>query len=652
MIPDEVQLSRSLVIHRRVGRKHCILLAIALCLSTLSGCNHESVERTPAVGDGDAVAFEVAVPAPTTQTLAPTTQTQGPTAQTQGSPMQTTSLPSFDPIGLAFTEAEQELAFAHVFLTDGREEQLAVETLGGGCGWIDYDRDGRWDLICNQGGQPYSRDRTVAPPDQLFRQLDSADSTGATQLRFAPVAEPGRFADREFSQAVAVGDFDEDGFQDIYICNVFSNSLWMNCGDGTFVETAEASGVDDKRWSSSAAWADLNLDGLLDLYVCNYLQYDPTAPQDCRDPQGRVTLCNPASLPPLPNACFINQGDGRFVDESIARGLGGPPGRSLGVAILDIDGDAWPDIYVANDTDDNHLFLNQGGGTFRENGGLYGCATDFLGVQQGSMGIAVNDFDHNGFQDLYVTNYANESNTLYANLGQNGFQDTTNLSGLHTPTLASLGFGTVMQDFDHQGRMQLFVANGHVIRAPHEPDPRMAPQIFQYEAVESGMNGSWRQVGKLAGEYFGKSFLARGVATGDLEGDGDLDLLILNLDAPATLLRNDADRKHSDRHDVNQDESKRGNWINFSFIGRSSNRFGIGVEVTVGIKDSGNGSQIIRVQQLCGGTSFASTHQPLLSFGLGDHAGPVEVQVKWPSGQRQTMTTLELNQHYMLQEPP
>jgi enediyne biosynthesis protein E4 len=519
--------------------------------------------------------------------------------------------------GLALVEVEVELGLKHIFITDGRGEQLAVETLGGGCGWIDYDRDGAWDLVLNQGGQPDAKDRRQAPIDELSRQWDG---------RFVSVARQARFTDADFSQAVAIGDFDDDGFQDIYICNVFENTLWMNQGDGTFIEVAASGGVNDRRWSSSAAWADLNADGLLDLYVCNYLQYDPTNPKDCRDPQGRKTLCNPASLPPWPNACFINQGDGRFIDETSQRGLASPPARSLGIAVVDLNGDDLPDIYVANDTDDNHLFINRGDGTFDENAVLLGCATDYLGVRQGSMGIAVNDFDDNGYQDLYVTHYFNESNTLYVNLGKHGFQDSTNILGLHLPTLPLLGFGTVMQDLDHRGRMQLFVANGHVIRAPHEPEERMPAQIFQFERRR---NGTWVDIGRSSGDYFQKKFLGRGVATADFDGDGDLDLLVLNLDDPASLLRN---------------ESQRGNWINFSFLGRSSNRFGIGVRVEL------SGVQR-RVQQLCGGTSFAATHQPLLSFGLGEETGPIDAVVVWPSGVRQQLTGLLINDHYRVEEP-
>ncbi len=519
------------------------------------------------------------------------------------------------PTNLLFTEIQGDVGIDHVFRTGARGNLLAVETLGGGCGWLDYDLDGRVDIICNQGGDATASDSTTQPVDALYRNLGAA---------WRRVDSQARMVESAFSQAVAVGDFDNDGFQDVYVSNVVANTLWWNCGDGTFLEIADCAGVADERWSSTSAWGDLDKDGDLDLYVCNYLVYDPKHPTPCFDDKGRVMLCNPSKLEPWPDACYINQGDGTFLEQAQERGLSGPGNRALSVAIADFNNDSWPDIYVANDTNDNFLFLNRKDGNFEEQAKLYGCATDHLGMPQGSMGLAINDFDRNGFLDIYSTNYENESNTLYANLGNSGFQDVTSRIGLHRPTLPYLGFGTVMQDFDHDGQMELFVGNGHVVTANHQPNPRMNAQLFTYPGGKT-----WQEVSRVAGDYFQKLWMARGVATGDYDKDGDLDVLVLNLEDQACLLRND---------------SQRGQWLNLSFIGYQSNRYGVGARVQVTAGDR------TYMQEVCGGTSFAASHEPILSFGLGQFTEEVSLKVQWPSGCEQVFEHVSVGQHLVIDE--
>ena len=516
---------------------------------------------------------------------------------------------------LVFSEVQDDFGIDHVFKTGARGQLLAVETLGGGCGWLDYDLDGRIDIICNQGGDSTASDLSTQPVDALFRNLG---------VSWPRVDVPARLVESAFSQAVAVGDFDNDGFQDIYISNVFANTFWWNCGDGTFIEISDYAGVADKRWSSTAAWGDLDKDGDLDLYVCNYLVYDSKHPTPCFDDKGRVMLCNPSKLEPWPDACYINQGDGRFTEQARERGLIGPGNRALSVAIADFNNDSWPDIYVANDTNDNFLFINRQDGHFDEQAKLYGCATDHLGMPQGSMGLAVNDFDRNGYLDIYSTHYTNESNTLYANFGSHGFQDVTSQMGLHRPTLQYLGFGTVMQDFDQDGQMELFVGNGHVVTAEHQPNPRMKSQLFSYAGGKK-----WRDVGQFAGSYFQQLWMARGVATADYDKDGDLDILVLNLEDRACLLRND---------------SQRGHWLSLSFLGHESNRYGVGVRVLLTAGDK------TYIQEVCGGTSFAAAHEPLLSFGLGQFNGEVNLKVFWPSGRVQEFFHVRTGQHVLIEE--
>jgi hypothetical protein len=543
----------------------------------------------------------------------PTTQAKGPLPSAEEQrPAPKQPIPD---ARVLLTQVQDAMAFEHVFDRGARGKLLEVETLGGGCGWIDYDRDGLIDIVCNQGGEPTTLDRKDQPSDGLYRNLGD---------RFQRVDTHARFVEQNYSQAIAVGDFDNDGFPDIYVSNVFANTLWKNCGDGTFQEVAEIAGVADPRWSSTSAWADIDLDGDLDLYVCNYLVYDPTTASPCYDDQGRLVLCNPSKLAPWPDACYINQGDGTFVEKSKEMGLIGEGNRALSVAIADFNNDRLPDIYVANDTNDNFLFINIGNARFEERAKLYGCATDHLGMPQGSLGLAINDFDRNGYLDIYSTHYTKESNTLYENYGH-GFQDVTGRMGLHQPTLAYLGFGTVMQDLDQNGELDLFVANGHVETGPHQADPRMKPQLFSYTGRKQ-----WRDISRESGATFQEARMSRGVASADFDRDGDIDLLVLNLDDRAWLLRND---------------SQRGAWLTLSFIGNQSNRDGIGVraEVTAGKRTY--------VQEVCGGTSFASANQPLLSFGLGEYVGDLKVRVLWPLGKEEVLTGVTPGKHVVVREP-
>jgi len=508
------------------------------------------------------------------------------------------------------------LGINHRYENGAKGDVLIHETIGAGLGWLDYDNDGRLDLLANQGGDAQVEVNNSQPIDALYQQLENG---------FRSVAGSSRLEEKNYSQGVAVGDFDNDGFDDVYITNLGLNTLWHNCGDGTFQEIASRVGVADPRWSTSAAWGDLDHDGDLDLYVCNYIEFDPRHPLTCNDAMGRPALCNIASFAPSPDACYMNQGDGTFVNEAQQRGLVGAGNRALGVAICDFNCDGWSDIYVANDTTPNFLFINRGSAHFDDQAQLFGCAVDRVGATQGSMGLAIGDFDRNGFQDIYCTNFYEESNTLYANDGIVGFRDVTGVMGLHSPTLGLLGFGTVMQDFDFDGQLDLLVANGHVDHAPaNASNFSMLPQLFVQH------KNKWQSMGLVAGEYFNKKFVGRGVATADFDGDGDLDVAILNQSQPLSLLRNN---------------STLGNSLRVSLVGRRSNRRGIGCRVTVH-KDE----QTI-TQELCGGTSYASSHQPTLFFGLGDWKNVDKVIVQWPSGVSQTFSTVAINQELLCVEP-
>ncbi len=521
--------------------------------------------------------------------------------------------------GIRLTESAIALGLAYTYTNGERGKALLAETTGGGCGWLDFNNDGWSDLFVCQGGDTTAAEVAEQPSDQLFINLRGS---------FSPVTDPARIHEPNYSQGVAIADFDNDGFDDVYVTNVFSNTLWKNCGDGTFLEIAKTAGVADERWSTSAAWADLDLDGDLDLYVCNYCQYDPRNPKVCKTPAGYDTICNPSDLKPWPDACFVNQADGTFNEQSSRLGLHGPGNRALGVAIADFNNDQRPDIYVANDTTENFLFIQQSDQSFRDEAALRACAVDRTGTPQGSMGLAIGDYDWNGYLDIYCTHYFEESNTLYANLGDAGFRDMTAFTGLHRPTMPYLGFGASFVDLNADGDLELLVANGHVNNAPHANAPQMPAQAFSYDSTQQ----RWFDIGARASDYFDKKFMGRAVATADFDNDNDLDICIVNQNTPTALLQNDSSSK---------------NFLAVRLLGTNSNRKGIGSVVSLTVDGRTLSSQ------LAGGTSYCATHEPIIFFGLDHELAPdatVELTVVWPGRLEPQKQTVVINQSIVLRE--
>lgn len=526
--------------------------------------------------------------------------------------------PDSSTVGCAhLVDVAAEVGLDFVYETGARGQSLMVETMGGGCGSLDFDCDGRQDFFLCQGGDPTADSHDQSQPrDALFRNDPSGHFLNVSENALPS----GLF---RYGQGVTVGDFNNDGFDDIYITNVESNVLLKNMGDGTFLDVTEEAGVGDPRWSSSAAFADLTGDGNLDLFVCNYVVYDPKDPIECRNADGEYRICHPREMESYPNECYINLGDGRFRAEARERGLMGEGSKSLGVAIADFTDNGLPDIYVANDTTANFLFVNRGQGLFDEQGLLRACAMDRNGAYQASMGLGIGDYDRDGMLDIYVTHFYEESNTLYRNLGPSGFRDVTGFVGLHDPTMLRLGFGTVMRDFNQDGWQELFITNGHIENYPGNTLHRMRPQLF------SSGKKRFVECTEQAGEFFQQRVVGRGVAASDFDDDGDVDLVVVHQDAPAALLQNDSDR---------------GNWLKLFFRGRQSNRRGIGCRVTV------TAGEQRWVQELYGGGSYASSHEPALIFGLGDEAGPCRVKVRWPNGNVQILEQVGINQSVGIDE--
>jgi enediyne biosynthesis protein E4 len=538
--------------------------------------------------------------------------------KTSGDPKSVNTAPVSVPHHLRFTDVASSVGLGFTYNSGAVGQSLMVETMGGAAGALDYDHDGRVDVFICQGGNPTAAPTDATQPiDSLFRQVDDNRFVNVHGSLLLGI-------NYRYSMGVAVADYDDDGFDDIYITNYDENQLLRNLGDGTFEDVTQFAGVSDKRWSCASAFADLNGDSLLDLYVTNYVEYDVHQPKDCRNPQGQPRMCHPRELPGVEDECFFSRGDGTFAAESKQRGLVGEDGKGLGVAIADFDKNGSMDIYVANDTTANFYFVNSGKGEFQERAKLLGCAMDRTGAYQASMGLGIGDYNRDGMLDIYSTHFYDESNTLYKNLGSAGFQDVTGIVGLHDVTLPRLGFGTTIEDFDQNGVADIFVANGHIENNADNQYHKMEPQIFTFNGRrfldESGFSG----------EYFKNKVVGRGVCTADIDRDGDLDMIVVHQDSPAALLRND---------------SERGSWLNVEFRGRQSNRRGIGCWVKVEI----NGETW--EQQLYAGGSYASYRQPILSFGFGAASGKAKVEVRWPSGRKENLDGVELNQLLVLVEP-
>lgn len=544
-----------------------------------------------------------------------------PPRDSQPSPPTETASPAADspPLVAAphFRDVHEEVGVDFTYDTGANGRALMVESTGGGAGWLDYDRDGACDLYLVQGGNP-TADVPHAAGDRLFRNLGTR--------AFADVTPHLRITDLLHGQGITVGDFDNDGFDDVYVTNVGRNILWHNLGDGTFEDVTEPADVGDDRWSTSAAWADLDNDGDLDLVVCNYVEYDVFHPKPCFE-EGRPSTCHPSEFEGVDNEVFENLGDGTFRSVFHDWGFSASGSKSLGVVVADFNLDRRADVFIANDVTPNHLFQQVTPGEFSEQAVSLGCAMNALGQNQASMGVACGDYDRNGYVDLYVTHFANDSNTLYANLGDVGFRDTTRRTEIHAPVIDFLGFGTVMADFNSDGHTDLFVANGHIDDWRHKGDRwKMNAQLFSFDG------SIWIEQTPSAGEYFSEEHLGRAVATADYDQDGDLDVCVIHQNEPTALLEN-----------VRTD----GHWLQLEFIGRRANRRGIGVVVEVEFGDTR------LVQQLAGGTSYCSSQQPILQFGMGDWDGPCDVTVTWPTseGSRTTQTGVSCDQKLVIHEP-
>lgn len=512
---------------------------------------------------------------------------------------------------LTFKEASNEFGLQFEYRTGQQANLWMPESMGGGVGVLDHDLDGLPDLVFSRGGNRRPGELSPEVCLALFRNRN-AEAFDLSSVAFGDVQS-------DYGQGLAIGDFNSDGFEDVYLTTTGTNLCFQNCGDGTFVNvTDRVLRSAEDRWSTSAQFADLNGDGLLDLYVCNYLQYDMAAGPICRDTNGEERLCRPQEFASWENQAFINQGNGTYRDEANVRGLAAADGKSLGVAIADFDRDNHLDVYVANDTTANFLFRGGEQGKFSEEAVIRGCAANMKGEFEAGMGVAVSDVDRDGWLDVFCTNYFNETNTFYRNLGESGFHDATSSLGLGLPSQSVLGFGATFCDFNHDGRDELFVANGHVDNHPANKLQKMPPQLFALTGEQ------FADISPLLGTFFSEAKIGRGVAKFDFDIDGDMDFVVVHQNGPTALM-------------VNQLGLTQGNWLQIKFVGTSSPRHGQGVKVQA--TQNGN----CQYQEITGGGTYLSSDQKIAHFGFNSD-DVIKLEVRWPNGLVEHIDDVQANQ--------
>lgn len=522
-------------------------------------------------------------------------------------------------LSTSFTEVESKIKFRdigqkiskHTTYATGLEgeQHSIVSSLGGGVATIDFDRDGRLDL-CFPAGGTLSSNQIMGKPLVLLRQATATSFEEVPSHAFdSPAAH--------YSHGCSAADYDNDGFIDLLITGYGGLTLWQNQGDGTFVNATIDVGLTDRQWSSSAAWGDVNGDGNLDLYVAHYVNWSAANNPVCRSDQGVQDICPPRAFDGLDDVLYFANGMGQFSIASQAGLKAG--GKGLSVIIADFDNDRDADIYVANDTTNNFLYVNRGGGHFDEQALISGVAVDDRGNANGSMGLSIIDNDANGMPDLWVTNYEDEVFALYRNEGRMNFVHESSRSGLRDIGTLFVGFGCVAGDYDSDGDQDVAVANGHVILHPRNASVLQEPLLLLHHL------NRYQRAEMDSDSYFSIPNAGRGLAQGDIDRDGDVDLVFRNSDRPPGLLLNETQTS--------------GKSVQVTLIGRHSPRDGIGTTI---ILETQSGHQY---RTLFGGGSYLSTSDFNVHFGIPNGDTPISLAVRWPSGANSRLTQKQLADH-------
>lgn len=521
-----------------------------------------------------------------------------------------------------FTDVTELSGVDFQHFTGATGERYMPETMGAGCAFFDYDTDGRLDILLGNG-TAWQASETASTP-RLYRNIGSG--------RFTDVTEAAKLNVPMYGMGITVADYDNDADPDIYFTNVGENRLFRNNGDRTFTDVTGFAAVADPSWSTSAAFFDADNDGWLDLFVCNYVEWTPETDLPCTlnstiDNTQHRTYCTPTVYTGQSSRFYQNRGDGTFADLTAQVGLYNPIGKSLGVALLDYNRDGWIDLAVANDTEPNFLYRNNGDGTFTDEALVMGVAFSETGSARGSMGIDAADVYNNGGTVIVIGNFSNEKTAFfYAKPDDSYFTDNADPAEIANVSYRSLTFGVLFFDCDLDGALDLFCVNGHiepeVLRYQQHTPYAQLPSLFQNQK-----DGTFRDITQRAGLV--REGVGRGCAYGDYDNDGDLDLLVSNNGvkteyAGAWLLRNDSEPLS--------------NYLRVKTVGVRSNRDGIGAQVRVKSGDS------LQYQMVRTGSSYCSQSETILTFGLGANETVAQLEIQWPSGEVDRYVELRANQ--------
>jgi hypothetical protein len=537
----------------------------------------------------------------------------------------TTSLVTFGggPVFTDITEASG-ITFRHVLAP---EKRYIIESMSGGVALFDYNNDGWLDLYFVNSPTVATASDPRSARSELWRNNGNGSFTDVTER--AGVGYPG------WGMGVSTGDFDNDGWEDLYVTCFRADRLYRNNGDGRFTEVAAKAGVSDPRWSTGATFGDYNNDGRLDLFVANYIDLKLDAlpefgkGKNCQF-QGLPVQCGPRELNGAGDSLFRNNGDGTFTDVSKQAGVADQEGLfGLGVAWCDFDQDGFIDLYVANDTGANYLYRNSGKGTFSEIGLISGAALSEDGKGQSSMGVAIGDYDHRGRSSIFVTNFSDEYNAFYRHEKGFTFTDVSYATQTGRASLPYVGWGCGFFDYDNDGWLDLLVANGHVY-------PQLATAKLKIDYLQrklfyrNNRNGTFAEIAAEAGPAMNEPAASRGAAFGDIDNDGDIDVVINNLDGAPNLLRNDG--------------GNRNNFLVINLIGSKSNRSAYGARIKVAAGD------LVQIAERRGGGSYLSQNDTRLHFGLEKRTKIDYIEVRWPGGAVEKFMNIPINTFILIKE--
>jgi hypothetical protein len=524
-----------------------------------------------------------------------------------------------DPGSITFTDVTAQAGIKFVHNSGRAGQKFLPETLGAGVAWIDADGDGWPDLLFINSKDWTPRGRKSLPA--LYHNNHDGTFTDITA---------GSGLDVEmYGMGVAIGDYDNDGRDDVYITALEGDRLFHNEGHGKFRDVTKAAGIDNANFGASAAWVDYDRDGKLDLFVANYIDWTPKGDKWCSLDNKNKSYCTPEAYKGTSSKLYRNLGNGKFEDVTKKAGVGDPHSKSLGVTVLDYNGDGWPDLFVTNDTQPNKLYRNNANGTFTEEGVAAGVAFGEDGAARGAMGVDAADYDRTGRPSVLVGNFANQMLSLFHNEGSGLFVDQAPSSIVGRASVSDLTFGAFFFDYDLDGYPDIFAANGHLEEKINSVQPKIQykepPLLFRNLG-----KGQFDNVTARMGPAFNRAIVARGAAYADYDRDGDLDLVITTNDGPAYLFRNDG--------------GNRNHWITIRLVGRKSNRDGIGAVVRVSSK-SGKQWNMVR-----SGSSYCSQSDLPLTFGLGGDPEVQSIEIEWPSGAKQKLPGTAANQFLTIDE--